>query len=762
MKTHLQTLILLAILFVAGCGGSNSFNEISGSPNAGPVPGGGGSNPPVPTGKVVIESVLEKAIRAQVVPGEAENLRFAGFTEANVQVYGPVVRAKAPLIELDDVPVTVTSVRVEYLAQNDQVIGIASAPVTVVENQVARVPEAAFVEVPIVLQSLSLSPSTQTLLAGDSVQYVATGTLTDGTSYDVSALVSWSSSAPTVASIGPRGLLTGIAAGTVVVTASKEGISATSNVTVTPPALWSYDISQTEAVLAVGQTQSLTAIGVYSDGSRQPLTSGVAWSSSSPAIASVSASGLVTAVGPGTAIISYTSNGSGAQAQITVTAPNATLASLSLNPSVATLAVGQGLGFTAIGSYTDGTQADVTSLVNWTSSSPSVATVDSSGYAFGVAPGTTNISASLSNRSITAPLTVATAAPTLQGLRVAPMPVLLEVGQSASVQAIGLYSDNSEAPITTGVTFSSADPTIATVDSTGLVTGVALGQVNITAEVAGYGFAFTEVLVRPELESLTISPTSVSLAQGLTQQFTVTGHYEDDSSSDLTAVANWSVADPNLAGVNSGLVTAYEVGTTTIIAEISGLEVSADLTVTEATLTGLTVSNADSMPALGQRQLQVFAGYSNGGSVELDPSTVSYVSLDPNVVEVDASGVVSALDGVGGQTGRVEVTYLGVTAEYTIAVTVPVPVALIMTTDVYGSSGDTYDFQVRVQYDNEQQVDVSDLCSYTSSDLNVFVVTNIPDANPGLLTFTGYGEATLTVSYLGLQATTTIHIPEPE
>jgi uncharacterized protein YjlB len=167
--------------------------------------------------------------------------------------------------------------------------------------------------------------------------------------------------------------------------------------------------------------------------------------------------------------------------------PTPTLSSIAVTPaSPANLAVGSTQQFTATGTYSDGSNADITSQVTWTSSDASIATISFTGLATGIAAGNTNITASMSG--VTSPavtLMVVAPTPTLSSIAVTPAsPANLAVGSTQQFTATGTYSDGSSADITSQVTWASSDESIATISSTGLATGVAAGNTNITASMS--------------------------------------------------------------------------------------------------------------------------------------------------------------------------------------------------------------------------------------------------------------------------------------
>ncbi|HXP08108.1 MAG TPA: Ig-like domain-containing protein, partial [Acidobacteriaceae bacterium] len=169
------------------------------------------------------------------------------------------------------------------------------------------------------------------------------------------------------------------------------------------------------------------------------------------------------------------------------------LTSLQILPPTATVAVGQTSQFQALAGFTKSghasTTADVTTQAKWQSSNPAVATVNSGGLATGVSAGTAAISASMqgafgivtgtSNVTVTA----ATGSRILTALTVTPgSQTITATGQTAQLIAIGTYT---AAPLTQNLsvtaTWMSSNVQVATVNSTGLVAGVGIGQTTVTA-----------------------------------------------------------------------------------------------------------------------------------------------------------------------------------------------------------------------------------------------------------------------------------------
>ena len=239
----------------------------------------------------------------------------------------------------------------------------------------------------------------------------------------------------------------------------------------------------TPPALAVGKTQQLTVTGSFSDGSTAAVSSGQTFTSSNPAVATVNATGLVTTVGVGTTTVTVTDSGKTASVTFTVSAAPATLTSITVSPVTTTaLNVGSTRQLTATGGFSDGGTATLGSGTTWASSAPAVASVSSSGLVSGVSAGSAVIT--VANGGVTAQTTVTVAAVsvTLNSIAVSPAnTAALAIGGTQQLTVTGTFSDMSTAPVSSGVTYASTTPSVASVSATGLVTGVAAGTATITA-----------------------------------------------------------------------------------------------------------------------------------------------------------------------------------------------------------------------------------------------------------------------------------------
>jgi uncharacterized protein YjdB len=351
------------------------------------------------------------------------------------------------------------------------------------------------------------------------------------------------------------------------------------SISITPPA---------QAQLLVGTNTSLDAVATYTDGSTSGIVLGVTWTSDNTSIATVDA-GTVTGIADGTANIKATFAGiSSAPFQLTVIS----LSTIAVTPSSPNnLPVGSNQQFIATGTYSDGSNADLTSQVTWVSDTPATATVSSSGLATGIAGGTTNISASLSG--VTSPGITLTVEP-LRSIEITPgNPANLNVGSNQDFTATGTFANGLTEDITSQVTWVSSAPDIAIFNSAGVVAGQTAGTVTITASLRGISSPPVSLTVII-LSSISVTPASpLNLAVGATQQFKATGIFTDGSTKDITSEVTWTSDTPATATISSnGLVTGVAVGTTNIIAFFPGelSSVAVQLTVVVPISTAKTTS----------------------------------------------------------------------------------------------------------------------------------------------------------------------------
>lgn len=462
------------------------------------------------------------------------------------------------------------------------------------------------------LVSIAISPAASSMPVNTSQQFTATGSYSDGSSADITSLVTWSSSNTGKATVSATGMVSATAAGSTNISADFAGVSQSTSLTITAPTIVSIAVTPVGQTLGIGISQQYTATATYSDGSSADLSNGVTWSSSANSVATVSSSGVITTVAAGTANITATLGSLTDSSTLTVVAAH--LTSISVSPAAQTVAAGTTLQFSAVGSFDDGSTQLLTNL-NWSTSSSSVATIDSFGVATGVGTGTATVTASSGAVSGTASLTVTGA--TLVTISVAPAASTMAIGTTKQFMATGTFSDSSTQDVTSTVVWTSSNPAAATINAQGLATSTANGSTTITATFGTISGSTSLTVTTVHLVSITIAPANPRIANGTLIKFKATGTFSDGStSSNLTGIS-WKSSKPNLASIrSSGIAHGKKGGTVTITASSSGISGTTTLTIGTGTLVSVSITPVSPTAAASTTQQFVATGSFSDGTTQ--------------------------------------------------------------------------------------------------------------------------------------------------
>ncbi|MGH7517847.1 MAG: Ig-like domain-containing protein [Gemmatimonadales bacterium] len=236
--------------------------------------------------------------------------------------------------------------------------------------------------------SVTLQPATPVVGIGATAALTATARSADGTVL-TNRVISFTSADPSIATVDGNGVVTAVAAGITDITATSETRSRTVPLTVSAVPVASVTVAPAAADVAVGAERTLT--GEAFDAGAAPLPNRVfAWTSSAPAVATVSSLGVVRGVAAGTVTITGTSEGQSATAEVRVFVPP--VASVTVTPATGSVGIGESLQLTAALEDADGNP--ITGRpVTWASSNSLLASVSSSGLVQGLAPGDVTITA---------------------------------------------------------------------------------------------------------------------------------------------------------------------------------------------------------------------------------------------------------------------------------------------------------------------------------------------------------------------------------
>jgi hypothetical protein len=485
---------------------------------------------------------------------------------------------------------------------------------------------------------------------GTQQQFTATGNFSDGTTQDVSNLSVWTSSAVNVATVTTNsGLATGKNQGTTTITATFLSATAHATLNVTLANLVSIAVRPENPTIAKQTSLQFTVTGTFSDGSTRNLTNQVtSWISSATTIATIAPSGLASGLAAGSTTI--TANVGGISDTTTLTVSAATLNSIAVAPTGASLQPAAKLAFTAVGTFSDGTTQTLTSQAVWASDNTAVATVGNSsgskGVATGVAAGTVHISATALGATGSVSLTVTSATLTSIAIKTTGKPFTAPGGQ-VQYTATGTYSDGSTQNISTAVVWASSNPTVATISNNGLATGQGAGSTDITAKQGSVTGTTSLAVTSAQLVSLTVSSpnTSSKLAANTSVQLKATGTFADGNTQDLTNSAAWTSNDAAVATVsaNAGGVRGIAPGTATISAVFGSVPAGMiSLNVTNATLTGLTVTPASATINTGQSLQFIATGSFNDLSTQVLTTFSSWTSSNAGVAVVSNFGLATS------------------------------------------------------------------------------------------------------------------------
>lgn len=621
-----------------------------------------------------------------------------------------------------------------------------------------------------VLSSIQVSPTNPSLPLGGNQQLTATGVYSDNSTQDISSAVTWTVLDTAIASVQTNGLLETSNAGSTTIFASVGSMIGSAALTVTSASLVSISVSPVNSSRAKGLNQSFTATGILSDNTSLDITDQVSWSSSDTSILSVSNAsgnhGLGSTLNQGNVTVTASIGGIEGFTDFTVT--SATLVSIGVSPSLPSKVKGLTQQFIATGTYTDGSTQDITSSTTWTSSSSaaSVSNVSGSeGLAQTLTTGNTVITATIGSISGNTTFTVTSAI--LTSIQIGPVNPSLAKGLTRIFTATGIYSDFSNSDISSSVTWSSSDLSVATISnasgSEGSAYGNSLGSSNIKATLGSISSADSTLTVTAaELVSIGITPASSSKAKGLTENFTATGVFTDNSTQDLTEQVTWNSSDTVIAQIentagNKGYTYALIPGSSDVSATLGGItSPSVVFTVTPASLVSISVTPSDSSVAKGLTQQFYATGtYTDNSTEDLTASVSWSSSLPSKAVISNASGSEGLANTVSTGATTITATIGSISGNSTLNVTSAILTSISVTPSITSvAKGLTKQFTATGIFSDNTTQDLTSVSTWVSSDSSIVNIGN-GAGSEGLALASTLGSSNIRAFYNGIQSAAT-------
>jgi uncharacterized protein YjdB len=395
------------------------------------------------------------------------------------------------------------------------------------------------------------------------------------------------------------------------------------------------------------------------------LNKKISFSSSNPAVATVTPLGVVIGVAVGGSTISVSANGKSATTEVTVT-PEAA-ATVTVTPSTLLLRKTNTRQLTAIARNAQNLEVKGRTF-RWTTSNPAVATVDQTGLVTAVASGTANIVAE-TNQVLGGSVVTVTEIP-LGSCTLAPTASKLTVTQS--VQPTLTLRDTAGTVVPTvgrSIQWQSTNEAVAVVSPTGLVTTRKAGSAVISAtsvEFPTVTCRSTVEAVDPRIVQVVITPRTGQLRLGIPRGLGVTLLDSTQTAIPSGRVVTWSSATPTIALVSqAGIVTGAALGTARIIAAAEGVADTVTFTVTAVPVGTITISPLQSSVREGGT-IQLRATVQDSAGTTVTDRNLEWVSSDLSKATVSTTGLVSAR---APGTVLISATTEGRTGQHTLTIT---------------------------------------------------------------------------------------------
>lgn len=615
--------------------------------------------------------------------------------------------------------------------------------------------------------SVSITPSVSTILTDMEQSYQAFAIFSNGLQVDVTQQVSWHSDNLAVASIGVVGdkvIAKGLTEGLALISASYNGKSIYAQLNVVNSTAETLVITPASTVIPKGTATQYRAFLTTSSGDVIDVTTKVSWQVTDSSIATIDADAWLSALKMGSTSItaSLIHNAKTLTAIAALTVNNAQLSTLAISPVDGIFPVGKIGAYRAHAYFSDGSVIDVTRASTWNIADPSIGTIIHTGIFAGdsvaLSPGKTTVNASFN--SITADTGLEVTSAKILNISISPHDFSTPLGTRIAYQAYARYSDGSKQDITQIAAWSSSEPSVAAIQFSGALSGVAntlaIGNTDITVSFEGMSKTTTLTVNQAVVESLQITPQNPSVPVGVEGQFTAIAFYSDKTTVDVTQSANWQVDDYSIAAVipngdSAGYAKALGEGTNQLSVKFSGQTASTSISVSAAKLDSISLTpSVAEAPAGTTLQYQLFGLFSDGTNHDLT-TFANYQTSDNALASIDSHGLATAHQ-YNAKPVTMTASYNGLQATATLKVTADLLDHIEVTPTAQSIAiGHKGSLQARAFYSDKTSSDITLLASWSVNDGDIASVDNT-QAESGSVLGIREGVVTVTASFGGKTA----------
>ncbi|OPA75826.1 hypothetical protein BVG16_20825 [Paenibacillus selenitireducens] len=508
--------------------------------------------------------------------------------------------------------------------------------------------------------------------------------------------------------------------------------------------------SSTKLSIETGNTQTVKATAVYSDGSSKDVTLATDWKSGNEKVATI-LNGVITAVDVGTTMISGTYPIGSSNPQSTTLEVNVTkkVTSLTADTQKVDLRSNMTKDVILTANYLNENKEDVSKKAEWSTENNKIATV-SNGTITGHDSGTTTITAKYGNQTVSIEVNVDVVrrldTPT-------PEVSMLVKDLPKSIVIMATYQDGSEDDVSKKATWTSSNERIADVIN-GQIKAYAPGKATLKA---AYGTKTIEIKVDIDsTKKLELSTQNLFMKVNDEKSVTLSATYANETSStDVTDKATWTSSDENIVYVSKGTVIAKKSGTATITAKFSDKEVTLSVDVEVPRRLELnTTSSSIGLKNGDKYDLSLRAFYANASVEDITARAtwtssnedIALVSLGKNAAGDDVATVTSYKSG----DTKITASYGGKTVSIDVNVDIPRKLEFVgaNTTAISLDLKETAALNVNAIYgDGRPTENVTSKAEWSSSDDKIAEVYFDSVQNAAIVTANDKGSATITAKY---------------